>query len=110
METEAGFSPAREVKEHLSPAGTEFTACPNAGLPVRPLTLQLQPIHAESSENPDLRGESSQPSASSRLAAALGNQQAVMETEDAELTEARTPRRAVSPEDPSQAEVEAHKL
>ena len=86
--------------------------CTNAGLPVRPDTLPLQPIHAESSEDTALRGKSPRPSASSRLAAALlGNRpRTEQHEEETEPTEARAPRRAVSPEDPSDAEVEAHKL
>ena len=97
----------------LSPVGIEFDdACPNACLPVRPTNLPLQPIHAESSEMTSSQGESPQESASTKLAVALGSrpQTEPLETEETEPTEARIPRRAVSPEDPTEAEVEAHKL
>ena len=82
-----------------SPAGTEFDARTGAGLPVRPPTLPLQPIQAESSESTVLRGESPRPSASSRLVEALSRPRAErMEVEDTEQAEARAPRKAISPE------------
>jgi len=97
----------------LSPAGIEITdACTNAGLPIRPTTLPLQPIHSESSETFASQGESPPRSASAELVVALGGQPRTepLDMEEIEPTEARAPRRAVSPEDPTDAEVEAHKL
>ena len=95
--------------DHL-PAGIEFNALSDAGLPVRPTpnSLHTPTLSPVSSENTAMRGEPQQPSASQQLAAALRNEP--MDCEEAEPTEARTPRRAVSPEDPTDAEVEAHKL
>ena len=51
-------------------------------------------------------------SASTRLAEALARQssQEPLITEETESTEARAPKRAISPEDPTPAEVEEHKL
>ena len=94
----------------LSPVCIEFVACTNAGLPVRPQALPLQPIHAESMGETEPRGESQTPSASSRLVEALSRPKEPMEVEETEPTEARAPKRAVSPEDPTDAEIEAHKL
>ena len=97
----------------LSPVGIEFTdARSNAGLPIRPTTLPLQPIHSESSEIVASQEESPSRSASAELVVALGGQPRTepLNVEETEPTEARIPRRAVSPEDPTDAEVEAHKL
>ena len=58
----------------------------------------------------EVRGESQTPSASSRLVEALSRPKEPMEVEETEPTEARAPKRAVSPEDPTDAEIEAHKL
>ena len=97
----------------LSPVGIEFNdARTNAGLPIRPTTLPLQPIFPESSETAASNEESSSRSASAELVVALGGQPRTepLNMEETEPTEARVPRRAVSPEDPTDAEVEAHKL
>ena len=114
MGVKVGFHPARKVKyTDLSPVRIEFAvACPNAGLPVRPTNLPLQPIHAESSETAEPRGESPTRSASAELVEALGRQPRTepFDIEETEKTEARAPRPAVSPEDPTTAEIEAHKL
>ena len=74
MEAEVGFYPAGKVKEHdLSPVGIEFTnACTNAGLPIRPPPLPLQPIHVESSETLTPPEGSPTRNASAELVAALG--------------------------------------
>ena len=74
MEIKVGFHSARKVKDtKLSPIGIEFAdACPNAGLLARPTNLPLQPIHAESSETAESRGESPTRSASAELVEALG--------------------------------------
>ena len=96
----------------LSPVRIEFTdARTNAGLPLRPTTLPLQPIFPESSETNASPDKSPSRSASAELVEALGGQpQTEPLMDETEPTEARVPRRAVSPEDPTNAEVEAHKL
>ena len=96
----------------LSPVGIEFTdARANAGLPLRPTTLPLQPIFPESSETTASPDKSPSRSASAELVVALGGQpQTEPLMDETEPAEARVPRRAVSPEDPTNAEVEAHKL
>ena len=97
-----------------SPAGIELAnARTDAGLPIRPTNIPLQPVYPESSENIVSTGESPTRSASSRLVEALGSQprpEPIGMEEETAQTEARAPRRAVSPEDPTEAEIEAHKL
>ena len=113
MEVEVGFHPAGKVKDYdLSPVGIEFTnACTNAGLPIRPTTLLLQPIHVESSETTAPPKGSPTRNASAELVPALGRKPTEpLDLEETEHNEARAPRRVVSPEDPSDAEIEAHKL
>ena len=108
METQVGFHSAGKVSDTvLPPAGIEFAACPRAGLPVRPKILPLQPIQFESSEELSPKGESSSPSASSRLAEALQKEPTSDETNP---VEARLPRKAVTPEDPTEEERESHQL
>jgi hypothetical protein len=101
------------VKGHdLSPVGIEFTnACTNAGLPLRPTPLPLQPIHVESSETLTPPEGSPTRNASAELVAALGRKPTEpLDMEETEPNEARAPRRVVSPEDPSDAEIEKHRL
>ena len=95
------------------PAGIEFTSCTDAGLPVRPDTLPLNPfVEDVGSEDPGGNGISSSVSASADLATALGGRplEEQCDTDEVEPFEARAPRRAISPLDPTAAEVEEHKL
>ena len=85
----------------------------NAGLPIRPSTLPLNPsVEDVSSKALAEQGTVRSASASADSAAALGGRPPIehSEAEEIELLEARAPRRASSREDPSDAEVEAHKL
>ena len=85
----------------------------NAGLPVRPCTLPSNPLMEDvSSGDPANQDTVRSASASADLAAALGGRPPIesSDAEDVEPSEARTPRRAPSPEGPTDAEIEAHRL
>ena len=96
----------------LSRVGIEFNALHNAGLLVRPPFSPSLEINTDSEVVAITEGEPPALSASAKLIAALSapSSDEPMQEEENEPTEARAPRKAISPTDPSEAEVEAHKL
>ena len=94
---------------HPSQAGTELVPHSVPGLPIRPQkNITIFPL--EGSDEIEERGSVS---ASAELANALGGRapmEAQGSADEVEPTGARDPRRAPSPDDPTEAEVEAHKL
>ena len=92
--------------------GNQLTACSPAGLPVRPIPLSLSLNPVDNAEGDAERTSTPSISASAELAAALGSRSTREqdEIEDMEPVEARVPRKAPSPEDPTEAEIESHKL
>lgn len=90
MEEDTGFHPARLVDGRSpEPAKSELAKTP-LGLPVRPIPL----FNGEESTEEAVGIGGSSPSASEDLATALGRPTAVA---DEELTEAKEPRAATSP-------------
>ena len=109
-EEEAGFQPAGSVSgDHPSQAGTERVSNSVSSFPIRPTTyLPICPLEGSNGE------DGPRPvSVSAELAAALGErplEEAPDMTDEVEPAAARKPRKAPSPDDSTDDEVEAHKL